>query len=117
MTYDGENRPLSVLWNGVLTEYVYAATGTRLKMIGDVGTASEAETLYLGPLEVRDFGTTGAVTVATPHPDVRLVEGVVSHLHHDQLGSAQDDHRQRRGQSAAGAIRAAFRSPLRAGFV
>ncbi|WP_377512721.1 RHS repeat-associated core domain-containing protein [Octadecabacter sp. R77987] len=24
---------------------------------------------------------------ASPHPDVRLVEGVASHLHHDQLGS------------------------------
>ncbi|WP_377512728.1 RHS repeat-associated core domain-containing protein [Octadecabacter sp. R77987] len=71
----------------MLTEYVYAATGARLKMVTEVGTPGEAETLYLGPLEVRDFGTTSATHVATPHPDVRLVEGVASHLHRDQLGS------------------------------
>ncbi|MBL4556616.1 MAG: hypothetical protein JKP98_03810 [Rhodobacteraceae bacterium] len=33
MTYDGENRPLSVTLNGVTTRYVYAADGSRLLRI------------------------------------------------------------------------------------
>ena len=70
MTYDAENRPLSVVLNGVRTEYVYAADGTPLKMIANVGTALANTTLYLGPLEVQNFGgvTTDDNYIATPTP-------------------------------------------------
>lgn len=89
MTYDAENRPLTVTLAGVRTDYVYAADGTRLKMIANVGTATANTTLYFGPLEVQNFGgvTTDDNYVATPHPDIRASNGVVSYLHHDQLSS------------------------------
>ncbi len=89
MTYDAENRPLSIVLNGVRTEYVYAADGTQLKMIANVGTVTANTTLYLGPLEIQNFGgvTTDDTYIATPHPDIRVTNGIVSYLHHDQLGS------------------------------
>ena len=70
MAYDAENRPLSVVLNGVRTEYVYAADGTQLKMIANVGTVTANTTLYLGPLEVQNFGgvTTDDNYIATPTP-------------------------------------------------
>ncbi|MDJ1018284.1 MAG: hypothetical protein QNJ35_17370 [Paracoccaceae bacterium] len=60
MTYDAENRPLTVTKGGVTTTYVYGADGSRLKRI--VGTGPGAvTTLTFGPVEVRDFdgSTTG----------------------------------------------------------
>ena len=38
---------------------------------------------------MQNFGgvTTDDNYVATPHPDIRVTNGVVSYLHHDQLGS------------------------------
>ena len=39
MTYDGENRPLSVSFAGVKTCYVYGADGARLKKIENFGVA------------------------------------------------------------------------------
>ncbi|MDX8355867.1 RHS repeat-associated core domain-containing protein, partial [Cognatiyoonia sp. IB215182] len=87
MTYDNENRPLSVTHSGVQTRYVYGADGSRLKLINEAGTANESETLYVGPIEVRNYGQTNASLVAYPHPNVRLVDGVESYLHRDQLNS------------------------------
>ena len=82
-------RPLSVTVNGVQTRYTYAADGTRLKMVANFGTATANTTLYLGPLEIQNFGgvTTDDNYIATPHPDIRVTNGIVSYLHHDQLGS------------------------------
>ncbi|MDX8355259.1 RHS repeat-associated core domain-containing protein, partial [Cognatiyoonia sp. IB215182] len=87
MTYDNENRPLSVTHNGVETRYVYGADGSRLKLISEADTANESETLYVGPIEVRNYGQANASLVAYPHPNVRLVDGVESYLHRDQLNS------------------------------
>ena len=87
MTYDAENRPLSVTHNGVQTRYVYGADGARLKIITETGGANEAETLYVGPIEVRNFGQPDATLVAYPHPNVQLVDGVESYMHRDQLNS------------------------------
>lgn len=58
-------------------------------MIANFGTDTASTTLYLGPLEVQNFGgvTTDHTYVDTPHPDIRVTNGVVSYLHHDQLGS------------------------------
>ena len=38
---------------------------------------------------MQNFGgvTTDDIYVAMPHPDIRVTNGVVSYLHHDQLGS------------------------------
>lgn len=49
--------------------------------------SKEAEALYLGPLEIRHRGEASEEPVFSAAPDVRLVAGVVSYLHHDQLGS------------------------------
>jgi RHS repeat-associated protein len=89
MTYDAENRPLSVTHNGVQTRYVYGADGARLKITTEAATANEAETLYVGPIEVRNYGsaTVTPSLVAYPHPNVRLVDGVASYMHRDQLNS------------------------------
>lgn len=87
MTYDGENRLLSVSYQGVLTQYVYGADGKRLMLIDNVGTAQETTTLYIGPIEVRNFDRPTAQLVAYPNASVRLVDGEVSYLHRDQIGS------------------------------
>lgn len=87
MTYDGENRPLSVTHNGVRTEYVCGADGSRLQQVTAAGTASEDVITYLGPLEIRgDLSAPGEVVVHA-RTGVRLVDGVESYLHRDQLGS------------------------------
>ncbi len=96
MTYDAENRPLSVSYNGETTTYVYAADGTRLKKIEQQGTANEMVTVYLGGLEIRDWGAgAGEEFLLYPLSDIRIrttnVDGViteqVSTLIKDQLGS------------------------------
>ncbi len=88
MTYDGENRPLSVTLNGVTTRYVYAADGSRLLRIDRAGTAQQTTTAYFGPMEIRNFGEGRNEEVVTyPHPEVRRVDGEPGILVHDQLGS------------------------------
>lgn len=83
MTYDGENRPLSVTKGGVTTSYVYGADGSRLKTI-----VNGTETVTFGPVEIRNFSPTTTGDVITyPHPDIRLVNGVPEALHRDQIAS------------------------------
>ncbi len=96
MTYDGENRPLSVTFNGKRTEYVYGADGSRLKMIQDAGTAQEKVTLYLGEVEIQNYGTgAGEVIMAYPHPDIRLTNGgSPAYFFRDQLNSVLSVWRQ-----------------------
>ncbi|MDJ0640911.1 MAG: hypothetical protein QNJ20_19000 [Paracoccaceae bacterium] len=53
MTYDGENRPLSVTKGGVTTSYTYGADGSRLKT-----TVGGQTTLTFGPVEIRNFDAT-----------------------------------------------------------
>ncbi|GHC56738.1 RHS repeat-associated core domain-containing protein [Neogemmobacter tilapiae] len=100
MTYDGENRPLSVTFNGQTTCYVYGASGVRLKKIElkAFGTCTapgpQTEvTAYVGPLELRNFGTVAEEWLAYPHPLVRLVRKngawATSFLHTDYLGSVR----------------------------
>lgn len=52
MTYDGENRPVSVSYLGDTTSYSYGPDGKRL--IKDV--TSSGQTLFTGAVEVRDYG-------------------------------------------------------------
>lgn len=69
MTYDGENRPLSVTTaGGIRTEYHYAPDGTRLWKIENEGTPSETRTVTIANLEVREFQPGGhhAASVAGP---------------------------------------------------
>ena len=56
MSYDAENRPLSVTHNDRTTAYVYGADGSRLKKQENAGTATQRSTIYLGPTEIRDCG-------------------------------------------------------------
>lgn len=100
MTYDGENRPLSVTYNGTTTRYVYAADGTRLKKVDNADTADETVTLYLPNTEIRNFGQGLAEEILNYTFDgIRLkngnvtdgtggvTSGEVDYLHADQLGS------------------------------
>ncbi|MCF2904996.1 RHS repeat-associated core domain-containing protein [Octadecabacter sp. CECT 8868] len=87
MTYDGENRPLSVTWNGVRIEYVYGADGTRLQQITNANTAQEEVITYLGPVEIRGNLDNPDSVLVYPHDRVRLEDGVESYLFRDQLGS------------------------------
>ncbi|WP_299749667.1 RHS repeat-associated core domain-containing protein [uncultured Tateyamaria sp.] len=82
MTYDGENRPLSVTNGGTTTRYVYGADGKRLKKIENADTPQEKVTLYLGALEVQ-----GDDFIVYPHPNVRAVNGVPSFIATDVRGS------------------------------
>ena len=83
MTYDAENRPLTVQKSGVLTEYVYGADGSRLKLItGGQTTVTFAE------VEVRNFLSGSESIFTQPHPLVRLENGLVpSYMHRDHLNS------------------------------
>ncbi|MHA3915827.1 RHS repeat domain-containing protein [Halovulum sp. GXIMD14793] len=90
MTYDGENRPLTVTTaNGVKTTYVYGADGTRLKKIVDDNTGLPKETLYVGVVEIRNYGTAQQSVVRHLQDDVREVDGVRSWLHRDHLSSVR----------------------------
>lgn len=90
MTYDGESRPLSVTYAGRVTEYVYGADGPRLKKIDEAGTSNETETVYFGPVEIRNFGQGSAEEILTyPHANLRLSNGTAEYLHRDQLASVK----------------------------
>lgn len=93
MSYDAENRPLTVSHNGTTTTYVYGPDGTRLKKIEGSDT-----TVYFGPVEIRKFGQGAASEeiILYPHPSVRITHksgtpagGEVAYLHTDQLGSVR----------------------------
>jgi len=90
MTYDAENRPLSVTLNGSTTRYDYGADGTRLRKIEDAGTANEKVTVYFNAVEIRNFGAGANETILTyPHPNLRLENGQPSFIHTDRLGSTR----------------------------
>ncbi|GHC65440.1 hypothetical protein GCM10007315_32560 [Gemmobacter tilapiae] len=98
MTYDAENRPLSVTLGGKKTCYIYGADGGRLKKIeaetttldcaNPVATGGEI-TLYVGSLEIRGYGTAAEVRLAYPLGNIRLTNGVPGWLHTDALGSVR----------------------------
>ena len=57
MSYDGENRPLTVTYAGKTTAYVYGDDGARLKKIEtDPITTAQDVTPYAGSLETRHWG-------------------------------------------------------------
>ena len=106
MTYDGENRPLSVSYAGKQTCYVYGADGARLKKLegytgagcATPGTGATV-TVYLGPVEIRNFGQgNGEQLLIYAAPALRITKtknssGVItsklSVLHRDGLGSVR----------------------------
>ncbi|WP_226804195.1 RHS repeat-associated core domain-containing protein [Amylibacter sp. SFDW26] len=102
MTYDGENRPLSVVHNGKRTEYVYGPSGTRLMKIEDADTPEESITVYAGISEIRDWKKPTQTIQNYPIGDVRWNNGPAANdtsvpaadnpfqrgfMHVDQLGS------------------------------
>ncbi len=84
ITYDGENRPVSVTYGGQTTSYVYGADGSRLKKITPAGV-----TVYAGPVEIENFGTANEQITRHLTDDVREVDGVKSWLHRDHLSSVR----------------------------
>ncbi len=102
MTYDGENRPLSVTTStGAKTWYVYGADGTRIKKkMQESPTSALQTTLYVGPVEIRNYdpASPNSETVLRQlHPDVREIawnntSGTMhrkSVLHRDHLNSVR----------------------------
>jgi YD repeat-containing protein len=95
MTHDGENRPLTVTSaNGDLTEYVYAADGTRLKRrVTEAGVTTTS--LYFGEVEIVNPapGASSAEVINWyPHPNVKIARtraggtpvATTTYLHRDQ---------------------------------
>lgn len=102
MTYDGENRPLSVTWLGKKTCYVYVVDGKRLKKVENLAPAANcnalptnaAATVYFGAVEVRSWMVAGQEQVLTyPLSAIKLLNGttpaVASYLHRDGLSSVR----------------------------
>jgi RHS repeat-associated protein len=102
MTYDGENRPLSVTHLGKRTCYVYGVDGKRLKKVEGLAPTQDCTalpananaTVYFGAVEVRNWLVAGVEQVLTyPHPAVKLLNGVTpaaaTYLHRDGLGSVR----------------------------
>ena len=100
MTYDRENRPLSVTYQGRTTTYVYGADGTRLKKIEtDPVTQQSETTLYMGAAEFRKWGQGNAEEILLyPTANIRVtysrdaggnVVKKVNTLHADGLGSVR----------------------------
>jgi hypothetical protein len=98
MTYDGENRPLSVTVNNKRTCYVYGAGGTRLRKVENLAANADCNalpptavsTVYFGGVEVRNWQVPGQEQVLSyPHPSVKLTNGVASYLHRDHHKACQ----------------------------
>lgn len=104
MTYDGENRPLSVTLNGARTCYVYGADGKRLKKIEGLTTATSCNvatlpstakvTVYFGSVELRNFGSADEGLILHPHSRFRLATNtntapVANYFFIDALGSVR----------------------------
>ena len=99
MTYDGENRSVTVAFAGKTTTYVYGADGARLKKVEtDPATGQSEVTLYLGPVEIRNYGQGAAEEILLyPQPNIRITKTKsgstittrVNALHADGLGSVR----------------------------
>jgi|GEM_PF-2570635 len=85
MTYDGENRPLTVTNSIGTTSYEYGPDGARLRKIDPDGTV----TLYLERAEIREFGGSGESVLVYPFGNMREVAGALSILHRDHLNSVR----------------------------
>lgn len=87
MTYDAENRPLSVTHAGSTTTYTYGPDGQRLKMVVQDGSGTST-TLYVGDVEIRNYGE-GSSEIVTRHlaAGIREVNGEQSLMVTDHLGS------------------------------
>ncbi|MEM9634958.1 MAG: RHS repeat-associated core domain-containing protein [Pseudomonadota bacterium] len=81
ISYDGEDRPVSITYGGQTTTFVYGPDGRRLKK----ATAGNT-TLYLGAdEEITPDGT----HVKHPHTDIRKADNEVNWLHRDHLSSVK----------------------------
>ncbi|KIC33905.1 RHS repeat-associated core domain-containing protein, partial [Leisingera sp. ANG-M7] len=91
MSYDGENRPLTVSKDGNTTTYIYGADGARFKRVEQVD-GETTTSLYAGGVEVVNPGAADEEVRWYPHPNVRMdyAGGAleeVKFLHRDQLDS------------------------------
>ncbi len=81
ITYDGENRPTSVVTPSGTITWLYGPDGARLKSTSSAGTV-----LYLGADLERDVQ---GIWTAYIHPDVKMVTNDNFYLHRDQLNSVR----------------------------
>ncbi|MBL1436299.1 MAG: hypothetical protein COB08_008885 [Rhodobacteraceae bacterium] len=93
ITYDYNNRPTSVLFAGIQTDYTYGPDGARQTKTVNT-TNPPSETFYAGMAEIRNFGGTGEQIILQPHPDFRITDAgganeAVSYLHRDHLASVR----------------------------
>jgi len=105
MTYDGENRPLTVSYAGNATTYEYGPDGSRLKKTVTDTSATTTTTLYVGDVEIQNYGQgTSEVVTRHPHENIREVGDSAGTLqpalHHDNQGTAhlvfdEDGHKAR----------------------
>jgi len=92
MTYDAENRPLSVSYNGVTTSYVYSADGGRLKQTTSGPGQPTTTTAYFGLVEIQNWGQGSKEEVITyPYDGLRLVNGALEVMYRDQLGCNSEE--------------------------
>gem|GEM_PF-5088745 len=102
LTFDGENRPLTVTKGTAVTDYLYGPDGERVRKTVTVGTGTPKKTTYVGSdYEVADDGTVTMI----PHPDARIVKntsGTVStcFVHRDHLASVRLETRKDTGAVA-----------------
>lgn len=102
ITYDGENRPLSVTHLGKRTCYVYGVDGKRLKKVEGLPPTQDCTaipanantTFYFGSVEIRNWLVAGSEQVLTyPHPSVKLLNGTIpaaaTYMHRDGLSSVR----------------------------
>ena len=82
LTYDAENRPLTVTRDGVTTSYAYGPDGARVKKTVLAPGGTPVVTLYPGDqMEVANDGT----LTKYPHPDIRRVGMTSCYVHRDHL--------------------------------
>jgi len=89
IAYDYNNRPTSVQFAGIQTNYTYGADGAR-----QTKTVGAVETFYAGIAEIRDLGGTNEQIILQPHPDFRITDAggvaeATSYLHRDHLSSVK----------------------------
>ncbi|XFA67183.1 RHS repeat-associated core domain-containing protein (plasmid) [Tistrella mobilis] len=86
LTYDAENRPLTVTKDGIITSYAYGPDGARVKKTVLAPGGTPVVTLYPGDqMEVANDGT----LTKYPHPDIRRVGLTSCYVHRDHLQSVR----------------------------
>jgi hypothetical protein len=90
--YDGENRPLKVVKDGVTLWYDYSPDGERLRKRVDTpitGGVKQEKWVYFGDAALDPQGR----WIKHPHPDVRITGDAKCFVHRDHLASVRAETR------------------------